>query len=74
AERIGAPIGLTINARGTVPDSHPLCLGSALSFPPVDDVLRAADATLLVGAEFSSLELWGLDRPLTLPGLIRVDI
>jgi acetolactate synthase-1/2/3 large subunit len=74
AERLGAPIGLTINARGTVPDRHPLCLGSALSFAPVDDLLREADATLLVGAEFSSLELWGLDRPLELRGLVRVDI
>jgi thiamine pyrophosphate-dependent acetolactate synthase large subunit-like protein len=74
AERLAAPIGLTINARGTVPDSHPLCLGSALSFAPVDELLRRADATLLVGAELSSLELWGLDRPLELRDLVRVDI
>ena len=57
-----------------MPDAHPLCLGSALSFAPVDDLLREADATLLVGAELSSLELWGLDRPLELRGLVRVDI
>ena len=74
AERLGAPVGLTINARGTVPDTHPLCLGSALSFPPIDELLRKADATLLVGAELSSLELWGLERPLQLRHLVRVDI
>ncbi len=74
AERLGAPIGLTINARGAVPDTHPLCLGSALSFPPVDDMLREADATLLVGTEFSSLELWGLDRPLELRHVVRIEI
>jgi acetolactate synthase I/II/III large subunit len=74
ARRLGAPIGLTINARGTVPDAHELCLGSALSFPPVSDLLRDADATLLVGAELSDLELWGLSEPLKLRGLVRIDI
>jgi thiamine pyrophosphate-dependent acetolactate synthase large subunit-like protein len=74
AERLGAPVGLTINARGTISDSHELCLGSALSFPPVDDLLRDADATLLVGAQLSGLELWGLDEPLKLRGLVRIDI
>jgi acetolactate synthase-1/2/3 large subunit len=57
-----------------VPDSDPLCLGSALSFPPVSDLLRAADATLLVGAQLSDLELWGLSEPLELPNLVRIDI
>jgi acetolactate synthase I/II/III large subunit len=74
AERLGAPVGLTINARGAVPDRHELCLGSALSFPPVADLLRDADATLLVGAELSDLDLWGLERPLQLRGLVRIDI
>ena len=74
ARRLGAPIGLTINGRGAVPDDDPLCLGSALSFPPVDDLLRDADATVLVGAQLSDLELWGLSEPLALPGLVRIDI
>jgi acetolactate synthase-1/2/3 large subunit len=74
ARRTGAPIGLTINARGTVDHDDPLCLGSALSFPPVADLLREADVTLLVGAQLSDLELWGLSEPLTLSGLVRIDI
>ncbi len=74
ARALGAPVALTINARGTVPDDDPVCLGSALSFPPVSDLLRAADATLLVGSQFSELELWGLSEPLELPNLIRIDI
>lgn len=74
ARALDAPVGLTINARGTIPDDDPLCLGSALSFPPVSDLLREADATLLVGAQFSDLELWGLSEPLTLRGLVRIDI
>jgi acetolactate synthase-1/2/3 large subunit len=74
ARRIGAPIGLTINGRDAVDHDDPLCLGSALSFPPADAVLREADATLLVGAELSDLELWGLTDPLELRGVVRVDI
>jgi acetolactate synthase I/II/III large subunit len=74
AKLLGAPVGLTINARGTVSDAHELCLGSALSFPPISELLREADATLLVGAEFSNLELWGLDEPLQPKGLVRIDI
>jgi acetolactate synthase I/II/III large subunit len=74
ARALDAPVGLTINARGAIPDEDPLCLGSALSFPPVSDLLREADATLLVGAQLSDLELWGLSEPLTLRGLVRVDI
>jgi acetolactate synthase-1/2/3 large subunit len=74
ARRLGAPVGLTINARGTVPDDDELCLGSALSFEPIAGLLRDADATLLVGAELSDLDLWGLDAPLTLRGLVRIDI
>jgi acetolactate synthase-1/2/3 large subunit len=74
ARSLAAPIGLTINARGTVADDDPLCLGSALSFTPVSDLLRLADATLLVGAQLSDLELWGLSEPLALASLVRVDI
>jgi acetolactate synthase-1/2/3 large subunit len=74
ARRIGAPIGLTINGRGTVDHDDPLCLGSALSFAPVDQVLREADAVVLAGAELSHLELWGLSEPLELHGVIRIDV
>lgn len=74
ARALDAPVGLTINARGTIPDTDPLCLGSALSFEPVSSLLRAADATLLVGSQLSDLELWGLSDPLTLHGLVRIDI
>ena len=75
AERIGAAVGLTINGKGAIPSSHPLCLGAALSFPPVSDLIRSADVVLAVGTEFSELDWWGLDRPLTLEGrLIRIDI
>jgi thiamine pyrophosphate-dependent acetolactate synthase large subunit-like protein len=74
ARRLGAPVGLTINARGAIDHDDPLCLGSALAFAPVSDILREADAVVLAGAELSGLDLWGLDAPLELHGVIRIDI
>jgi thiamine pyrophosphate-dependent acetolactate synthase large subunit-like protein len=74
ARSLGAPVGLTINARGAIDHDDPLCLGSALAFPPVSDILREADAVVLAGAELSGLDLWGLDAPLELHGVIRIDI
>jgi acetolactate synthase-1/2/3 large subunit len=74
ARALDAPVGLTINARGTIPDDDPLCLGSALSFDPISNLLREADATLLVGSQLSDLELWGLNEPLSLSRLVRIDI
>ena len=75
AELLDAPVGLTINARGVVPTGHPLCLGSAVSFPPISDLLLGADAMLAVGTEFSELDWWGLAEPPTLPAaLVRIDV
>ena len=74
APRLGAPVGLTINARGAIDHDDPLCLGSVLAFAPVSDILRQADGVVLAGAQLSDLDLWGLDAPLELTGVIRIDI
>ena len=68
AERTGAAIGVTINGKGAIPSSHPLCVGATLSFAPVVDMIRAADVLVAVGTEFSELDWWGLDAPLELDG------
>jgi thiamine pyrophosphate-dependent acetolactate synthase large subunit-like protein len=75
AETIGAPVGLTINAKGAVPSSHPLCLGATLTFHPVCDLISEADVLLAVGTQFSHSDWWELDGPPQPQGsLIRVDI
>jgi acetolactate synthase I/II/III large subunit len=75
SERLDAPIGLTINARGAVGSSHPLCVGSAMSFPPVSDLVLGADVLLAVGTEFSELDWWFVDGEPRLPEtLVRIDI
>lgn len=75
AERIGAPIGLTINAKGAVSSSHPLCLGATLTFRPVRDVISEADVLLAAGTQFSHSDWWEIDGPPRPKGtLIRADI
>src|SRR5258708_15365928 len=75
AERIGAPIGLTINAKGAVSSSHPLCLGSTLTFRPTRDVISEADVLLAAGTQFSHSDWWETDgAPQPKGTLIRADI
>ncbi len=75
AERLGAPIGLTINAKGTIPASHPLVVASRLGFEPLAQLFLDADVVLAVGTQLSELDWWMLDRPFALQGaLIRVDL
>ncbi len=75
AERLGAPLGLTINAKGAVPASHPLVVSSRLGFRPLDRLFLDADVVLAVGTQLSELDWWMLDRPFALAGsLIRVDL
>lgn len=75
AERIGAPIGLTINAKGAVSSSHPLCLGATLTFRPTRDVISEADVLLAAGTQFSHSDWWETDgAPQPKGTLIRADI
>ena len=75
AERLDAPVGVTINARGAVASGHPLCVSSAMCFSPVSELLLDADAMLAVGTEFSELDWWGLEGEVRPPArLVRIDI
>jgi len=75
AERIGAPVGLTINAKGAVSSSHPLCLGATLTFRPTRDVISEADVLLAAGTQFSHSDWWETDgAPQPKGTLIRADI
>ena len=75
AERIGAPIGLTINAKGAVPSTHPLCVPSRMMIEPFDRLFLEADVLLAVGTQLSDLDWWALDRPFSPAGrIIRIDL
>ena len=75
AERLGAPIGLTINAKGAVPSTHPLCVPSRMMLEPFDRLFLEADVLLAVGTQLSDLDWWALERPFDPAGrIVRVDL
>jgi acetolactate synthase-1/2/3 large subunit len=74
-ERLGALAVTTVNGMGILPPDHPLCLGSTLSQPPVQDELAAADVVLAVGTELGETDTLMFDgRPILGGRLIRIDI
>ncbi len=75
AERLGAPVIPTINAKGVLPPGHPLLVGSLLPEAPVRDALEGADVVLALGTELGETDtlLFG-ERPAIRGDLIRVDV
>jgi 5-guanidino-2-oxopentanoate decarboxylase len=73
AEKIDAAVIPTVAAKGAVPDSHPLCVGSTLSLPPTQELLRRADVVIAVGTELAETDSW-MDRLPIDGNLIRIDI
>jgi thiamine pyrophosphate-dependent acetolactate synthase large subunit-like protein len=75
AERLQAPVALTLNAKGTVPDEHRLSLGATLPATATIKALSEADVLLAVGTEFSPVDSYYSEIDLLPTGdLIRVDI
>jgi thiamine pyrophosphate-dependent acetolactate synthase large subunit-like protein len=75
AERIGAPIAMSLNAKGTVPDDYPLSLGTTLPTAAVLDEIEQADALLAVGTEFCEVDYYYATRmPQPEGRIVRVDI
>jgi acetolactate synthase-1/2/3 large subunit len=75
AERLGAPVVLTLAAKGVVDERHPLCLGATLPFAPVRELIAESDLMVAVGTEFSETDRNLLPDPVTINGtLVRIDI
>jgi acetolactate synthase-1/2/3 large subunit len=75
AELLDAPVVLTGNAKGVLPSSHPLCVGSLLVAPSVQRALEAADVVLVVGSELSDADLYNGGHALAFRGrLVRLDL
>ncbi|WP_218002869.1 5-guanidino-2-oxopentanoate decarboxylase [Paraburkholderia oxyphila] len=76
AERLQAPVALTINAKGLLPPGHPLLLGSTQSLPETRALVRDADVVLAIGTELGETDYDTLfNGGFTIDGqLIRVDI
>lgn len=75
ADRLGAPVILTTNARGLM-HGHPLVVPAAPSLAPVRDLIASADQLLVLGSEIGPTD-WDMYDDGGLPdlaGMIRVDI
>ena len=76
AERLEAPVALTINAKGMLPSRHPLLIGSTQSMVATRALVADADVVLAIGTELAETDYdinfaGGFEIPGT---LLRVDI
>jgi acetolactate synthase-1/2/3 large subunit len=56
AEKLGAPVINTVNAKGVIPYSHELAAGGSGSCPAIREELRNADLVLAIGTEFGETD------------------
>jgi thiamine pyrophosphate-dependent acetolactate synthase large subunit-like protein len=73
AELLGAPVVATPDGKGAIPEDHRLALGSTSGDGPVAELLRRADAALVVGTRFQQRLTRGWTMPLP-PRLVQVDV
>ena len=75
AERLGAPVILTTNARGLL-HGHPLVVPASPSLEPVRALIRAADPLLVLGSELgpTDCDMYADDGFPATGGMIRVDV
>ena len=73
AERLGAPVVTTGNAKGVLDERHPLALGANLRLAAARNRARDADVLLVVGSKLGEAELW-VERLEARGAVIRVDL
>ncbi|SJN08269.1 Acetohydroxy acid synthase [Leucobacter sp. 7(1)] len=75
AERLAAPVILTGNAKGLLPEAHPLNAGISMPFPRTQELVSAADLVVGLGTELSDFEVLftGTAEP-QMADILRVDI
>jgi acetolactate synthase-1/2/3 large subunit len=76
AERLGAPVVMTINGRGLLAPDHPLAVPFSPSLGPVRALLAGADAVLAIGTEFgqTDYDMYAVSDFPQPRGLIRIDV
>ncbi|WEJ70107.1 5-guanidino-2-oxopentanoate decarboxylase [Pseudomonas sp. PSE14] len=76
AERLQAPVALTINAKGLLPAQHPLLIGSTQSTDATRELVNEADVVLAVGTELGETDYdVTFAGGFKIPGaLLRIDI
>jgi len=76
AEKLDAPVIMTVNARGIVDNEHPLAVSASPSLPDVRALIESADVVLAIGTEFGSTDYdFNEDGLFNIPGqLIKIDL
>lgn len=76
AERLDAPVVMTINARGLLPPDHALGISASPSFPAVRALVAQSDVLLAIGTEMgpTDYDCYDTEPFATQAQLIRLDI
>lgn len=74
AEKLAAPVVETLNAKGTLPDRHPLALGTRLATKSGIAAVSEADVVIAVGTEFCEIDYYYAGYPEFSGDLVRIDI
>ncbi|CAM3927098.1 putative 2-ketoarginine decarboxylase AruI [Pseudomonas reidholzensis] len=76
AEKLQAPVALTINAKGLLAADHPLQIGSTQSLPETRALVAEADVVLAIGTELAETDYdVTFKGGFEIPGsLLRIDI
>jgi acetolactate synthase I/II/III large subunit len=76
AERLDAPVVMTVNARGLLPSDHPLAVPMSPSMEAVRQLVAQADVVLAIGTEFgqTDYDMYSVSAFAQPPGLLRIDI
>ncbi len=76
AERLDAPVIMTVNARGVLPPDHPLAVPASPSLDAVRALFDDADLVIAAGTEFgwTDYDLFDRGAPNFTSPLVRIDI
>ena len=75
AEKLQAPVITTGNARGLLPDNHPLNAGTTLPFSGGQALIASAAVVIAIGTEFSDVDIIYTGKRVPQPSsMIRVDL
>jgi acetolactate synthase-1/2/3 large subunit len=76
AEKLDAPVVMTVNGRGQLPVGHPLAVPCSPSMGPTISLIESADVVLAIGTEFGPTDYnWGGEGGAIFRGKsIRIDI
>ncbi|WLH91875.1 5-guanidino-2-oxopentanoate decarboxylase [Pseudomonas sp. FP453] len=76
ADALGAPVALTINAKGMLPSTHPLLIGSTQTLVATRALVAEADVVLAIGTELAETDYdVTFAGGFKIPGaLLRIDI